>query len=79
VRVLVETRPERNPQEHITSVVLPVNVAEAALVKQADRAVLSSDHRQNLREILLEKLKFTLHAHEVYHRLGWDEARIFGN
>jgi hypothetical protein len=35
------------------------------------------EHRQNLKEGLLKKLKLAQHAYEEGHGVGWDEARIF--
>jgi hypothetical protein len=34
------------------------------------------EHRHNLKEASLEKLKLTLHAYAGSHTVGWDEARI---
>jgi hypothetical protein len=39
-------------------------------------AVQLHEHRHNLWEGLLEKLKLAQHAYEEGHTVGWDEARI---
>jgi hypothetical protein len=33
----------------------------------------------SIRQGLLEKSKLAQHAYEEGHRVGWDDARIFGN
>jgi hypothetical protein len=48
-------------------------VAEVILAKQALRL---REHRHNLKEELLEKLKLSQNNYEQSHRVGWDEARI---
>jgi hypothetical protein len=37
---------------------------------------VAPEHRHNLKEGLLEKLKLAEHAYEEGHRVGCDEARI---
>jgi hypothetical protein len=56
-----------------------MNVAEAVLAKTGrPLAVQIREHRHNLQQGLLEKSKLAQHAYEESHRIGWDEARIFG-
>jgi hypothetical protein len=41
-------------------------------------AVRLREHRHNLEKGLLEKSKLAHHTYEEGHKVGWDEARIWG-
>jgi predicted GIY-YIG superfamily endonuclease len=75
----MKTRPERDLQQTARCVYSIPCECGRSYIGETGRplAVRLREHKQNLKEGLLEKSKFAQHAYEEGHRVGWDEARIW--
>jgi hypothetical protein len=75
---LIKTRPERDSQQTTQCVhSIPCECGRSHIGETGRHlAVRLREHRHNLQEVLLEKLKLTQHVYEESHRVGWDKARI---
>jgi hypothetical protein len=74
----MRTRPERDPQQTAQCVYSIPCECGRSYIGETGRllAVQLHEHRHNLKEGLLEKLKLAQHAYEESHRVSWDEGRI---
>jgi hypothetical protein len=69
---LMKTRLERDPQQTAQCAYSRSYIGETG----RPLVVRLHEHRHNLREGLLEKLKLAPHAYEEGRRVGWDEVMI---
>jgi hypothetical protein len=77
-RSLMKSRQERDPQQTAQCVCsIPCECGRSYFGETGrPLAMRLPEHRQSLKESLLEKSKLAQHAYEDGHNVGWDEARI---
>jgi hypothetical protein len=76
--ILMKTRPERDLQEMAQCIyIFPCECGRSYIGETGRLLVVGLlEHRQNLKEGLLEKSKLAQHAYEEAHKVGCDVARI---
>jgi hypothetical protein len=74
----MKTRPERDPLQRAQCIYSIPCECGRRYIGETSRplAVRLHEHRHNLQQSLLEKLKLAQHAYEESHRVGWDDARV---
>jgi hypothetical protein len=77
-RSLMKTRRERDPQQTALCVYSIPCECGRSYIGETDipLAMRLSEHRHNLKGVLLEKPNLAQHAYEEGHRVGWDDASI---